>query len=185
MSNYAKTILCGLLLAIAAASAGATPIACTATQLAAAKGAMSEAKQGLALAIKGIDDNDPAVHAALGKWFSAVNSSDAQHVRERLVKVSAFTGGATFLCETATTQLGDACAYVDPNQAFVITLGHFFFTAPASGYSSRLGVLAGATKDPKIHGTTEALALAQSAPKSAQGNAGNFEYFVESVIFKL
>jgi hypothetical protein len=67
-------------------------------------------KQALALAVKGIDDNDKGTYDRMSRWFGAVNSADAELVRERLVRASAFTGGATYLCETAMTKLGDAFA---------------------------------------------------------------------------
>jgi hypothetical protein len=46
-------------------------------------------------------------------------------------------------------------------------------------------VLAGATRNPEIYGTTEAPKLAKDAPKSAQGNAENFKYFVDSLVSRL
>jgi hypothetical protein len=112
-------------------------------------------------------------------------------VAERLDKIGVFADGASFRCENATNvELGSVYAFVDPSGIFVITLGHYFFKAPAIGLASRMGVLihemshfvlAGATIDPKVYGPDEALKLAKTSPGDAQKNAENLEYFVESV----
>lgn len=181
-------------LALASAPASATPIACDAAQLNAAKGAMSEAKKALLLAKKGIDTGDPTAAAHMTKWFGVVNSVQAKQVSDRLVRIIAFTDGATYQCETASIKLGDVYAYVTPDKSFLITLGSFFFTAPTTGFSSKMGtlvhemshfVLAGAAKDPKIYGPDEAVQLAKTSPDSAQNNAENIEYFVESILFRM
>jgi len=181
-------------LALASAPASATPIACNAAQLNAAKGAMGEAKKALVLAKQGIDTGDPAVAAQMTKWFGVVNSAQAKQVSDRLAKIIVFTDGATYQCETATIELGDVYAYVTPDKSFLITLGDFFFTTPTTGFSSRMGtlvhemshfVLAGAARDPRIYGPGEAAQLAKSSPEAARNNAENIEYFVESVLFRI
>jgi peptidyl-Lys metalloendopeptidase len=97
----------------------------------------------------------------------------------------------TFQCAVRTDiKLGDVYAYVNPQKSFVIVLGRFFFAAANKGYSSRPGIivhelshftLMGATKDPKIYGTAEALQLAAQKSAEARRNVENIEYFVEAL----
>jgi hypothetical protein len=168
---------------------------CEGAQLATAKSSLSDAKAALDRAIAAIDHPSAADLARQTTWLGLRSSSEAAAVRDKLVRSKSFLDGVVFLCAVKTdVKIGDVYAYVRPDNSFAITLGHFFFIAPQSGYSSKVGVLvheishfllSGATKDPIIYGTEEAKRLAISKPVAAQSNAENIEYFVESVVFNL
>jgi peptidyl-Lys metalloendopeptidase len=174
-----------------AGSARAQVAACSGTQLAAARAALTRTKVALDKAISAIDKPTQADVDRLGKWLGVRSSADAASVRQTLVQTRAFSDGVTFKCAVASnSKLGDFYAYVDPSKSFLIVLGDFFFAAADTGFSSKLGILiheishftlAGATKDPIIYGTAEAQRLAAIDPAAARGNAENIEYFVEAV----
>lgn len=168
---------------------------CTAKELASAQSAARQAKAALRRTVSAIEKGDQTAVSKLDTWLGVKNSATADSVRKRLVSIEAFTDGASFQCENATdAKIGDVYGYVNPAGSFVVTLGAFFFMAPESGFSSRMGVivhemshflLVGASKDPTVYGPKAALALAKTSASQAQGNAENLEYFVESFHFGL
>ena len=164
-------------------------------RLANAKAALVGAKSALDKAIAALDRANAEDQRRIQTWLGAKSSTELQAVRDTLARSRVFADGAVFYCAVKTDiGLGDVYAYVQEDKAFAITLGAFFFTASETGLSSQPGVLvhelthfvlAGGTKDPKVYGPAEAKQLAVSDPSSAQQNAENLEYFVESVAFAL
>lgn len=168
---------------------------CAGDELRRAQAGLTAAKAALDRAIAAITAQAAPDVARLRTWLGVRSSAESDAVKALLRRARAFADGVTFRCAVRTdAELGDYYAYVDPQQAFVIVLGHFYFVAPDTGFSSKPGVivhelthftLVGATQDPRIYGTAEARTLAQSNPAAAQRNAENYEYFVESVAFGL
>jgi lysine-specific metallo-endopeptidase family protein len=196
MSYRLLRVQVGVLLLLMSASIGlAEEPPCTGNELSVAKASMADAKRALDQAISATKSTQKSDADRLNTWLGVRSSADAEKVRATLERTRAFVDGATFLCAVKTDiKIGDVYAYVRPTNSFVIVLGHFFFAAKDTGFSSKLGILihemthftiAGATKDPKIYGPEEAKRLAASSPTSAQQNAENFEYYVEALIFGL
>jgi hypothetical protein len=188
--------LCAVVICALALQAHAAPVACTASETAVAQKAATDARTAIAGAIAAIDSGDKAALDRLDRWLGAKNSAEAQAVKARLTKVGAWLVKPIFLCENQTQiRIGDVYAYVTPQKDFIITLTvHFFQALDKGALESKLGVvvheashfdIAGDSKDPKVYGPKQALALAKSSPSQAQGNAENIEYFVESLHFKL
>ena len=166
---------------------------CMGSDLRTAKTGLSEAQIAIDRAIAATRSQVVTEQALLAKWLGVRSSADAEGVRNALVKMKAFSESVTFQCAVRTDiRLGDVYAFVNPQNSFVVVLGRFFFSAPDKGYSSKLGIiihelshftLMGATKDPKIYGTKEALTLAAEKPADARRNAENIEYFIEALVF--
>jgi hypothetical protein len=172
---------------------GFIPPPCAGSNLSAARAAMSQTKQALDSAVTSLANPNSAQLALAEKWFGIRSSSDAVGVRDALMRMSAFSDSASFLCsgEEATKDEEDTFAYVQEDKPFTVVLDHNFFAAPETGFgSSRPGILVhemshflltAGTEDPKVYGEQPALDLAKKDPKAAQRNAENFEYFVEEL----
>jgi Lysine-specific metallo-endopeptidase len=194
IGEFIGMVVMALLLSLPSGAEAEEP-PCQGNELTVAEATLREAKTAIDKAVSVIDKPSNLDLRRLETWLGIKSSSEATGVRDKLVRTRAFIDGVVFLCAVKTdVKIGDVYAYVRPDKSFVIVLGSFFFSAPESGFSSKLGILvhemthftlAGATKDPKIYGIDEAKKLAKSSPASAQQNAENFEYFVESVAFNL
>ena len=163
--------------------AAAEEPACADKDLAIAQAMMADVKKAINEAITGLEKNTPsAVNNAI-TWLGARSSSDSAEVKKVLTRMLVYTNGVNFRCAVY--------AYVRPDKSFAIVLGAFFFTAPDTGFDSKVGVivhelshftLVGATKD-TVYGREKAKALAIQNPSVAQHTADNYEYFVEGVAF--
>lgn len=159
-----------------------------------AQAAMSGAKSGLDRAIAAVDAPSAQTLDRLATWLGVRSSADSQTVRNRLAASRVLSDGVVFLCSVNTNiKRGDVYAYVRPDKSFAVVLGAFFFSAPDTGFNSKLGVLVhelthfaliGATRD-AVYGTVRSKALASSNPVAARNNADNYEYFVEATAFGL
>jgi peptidyl-Lys metalloendopeptidase len=187
-----------MLVLLLGASTGAMVAAeppCKGSELAAAEAARVEADAALSKAISAIGGPSKEEADRLQTWLGVRSSAESESVRSVYVRAQAFMDALVFLCSVKTDlKIGDVYAYVNPQEAFVITLGPYFFSAPNRGFNSKLGVivhemthfvLAGATKDRGGYGVSAAKKLAASNPRAAQASAENLEYFVEAVVFGL
>jgi hypothetical protein len=167
---------------------------CVSNDLLAAQAALKNLRSALKEVSGGLaQPTGPTVSKAI-VWLGAKSASDAAEVRKVLDKMAAFADGVSFRCAVRTdVRIGDVYAYVRPDKSFAIVLGAFFFKAPETGFNSKVGVLAhelshfalaGATKD-TVYGVAAAKELAAKNPTGAQRNAENYEYFIESVVFRL
>lgn len=196
------TLVC-LLLSISAAAA---PVPCVKPDLDEAEQARASAEKAVKTLLRFLRASDQDTTDLLIKWFGDSGQKTRQTVTDVYAKSLTWIGSLTFYChynnegefveveidgstgQPIEVDYADAVfAYVYPTEISKVYLGIAFYSAPKSGYDSKLGTLVhevthfwltGSTDD-LAYGRQDSLNLAKIDPKAALSNADSYQYFIE------